>query len=171
MGGVFPALQGVWRIPPAGANAIGKAWEKKIARTEPSPAAVRFVGALPSLAAWGITLLVFMPRITTTLRYLRNRGRGVAEPVDVFHPEQVRDEAPVVDVYSPPQAPVDEQPPDGTPQSAAARWLAQEGYAPDGSEPTSPAPAPGGGSSRGLIGGGYVMERAGEYATIDGSQA
>lgn len=106
---LFPDLERVWKIAPQQANAVGKVWEKKIERDgDPSPQLLRVINSLPTLAAIGTTAIVFIPRISFTLRYFRSRKqRSNSGAVDIFHPTappgpEQRDEPPdQVDVAAP----------------------------------------------------------------------
>lgn len=161
MAAAFPPLRRIWLVPPVQRDAVGIAWEKKIAKTSPSPATVRFINSLPSLAAWGITALVLLPRLTFTVRWLRNRKNATleqlgADRVDVFNPPP-----------APPRAPVDTFDP-GAGAGPGENAADEEPAAQQPLRPMRPAPRA---SANGLTGGGYAGEETNEYASIDGSEA
>lgn len=147
MGALFPDLRDVWNIPPRDGNAVGSAWERKIAAGDGiSDRTMKFLNALPTLAAAGVTAIVLMPRIAYTIQTLRGRrGAKGSRSIDPFRS------------MAPPQAPSGGGPdPELRVDEEALRRESER------RNPVIP-------NDSDLTGSGYAGEQADEFSELDGS--
>lgn len=82
MRGLFPPLREVWEIPDSQCKTVGGTWDSyimSIPEERRSRGLLWIVGAMPLLAALGATSIIFVPRLSFTLGYLRANRQGRRE--------------------------------------------------------------------------------------------